>query len=176
VERSATPGYDAFQFPSRVAATQQSAINMANTYTQLLFHIVFSTKNRERTLTDAHRESLYKYIWGIDQKLNCHLYRIGGTDDHVHILTAIPTTLSIAKYVQEIKAGSSHWVKSQAAFPRFESWQDGYAAFTVSFGERDALIEYIKGLAEHHRRESFLDEYGRLLIRHGIAFDERYLV
>ncbi len=81
---------------------------MPNTYTQLLFHIVYSTKNRERALADGHRESLYKYIWGIDQNLNCHLYRIGGTDDHVHILTAIPTTLAVAEYVQEIKAGSSH--------------------------------------------------------------------
>jgi putative transposase len=159
VERSETPGYDAIQFPSRGAATHQSAIDMPNTYTQLLFHIVFSTKNRERTLTDAHRESLYKYIWGIDQNLKCHLYRIGGTDDHIHILTAIPTTLSIAKYVQEIKASSSHWLKGQAAFPRFESWQDGYGAFTVSFGERDGLIQYIKEQAEHHQRESFLDEY-----------------
>ncbi len=175
MERSETPGYDAIQFPSRVAATLELTIDMPNTYTQLLFHIVFSTKNRERTLADGHRESLYKYTWGIHQNLNCHLYRIGGTDDHIHILTAIPTTLSIAKYVQEIKAGSSHWLKGQPAFPRFEGWQDGYGAFTVSFGERDGLIEYIKGQAEHHRLESFLDEYRRLLTRHGIAFDERYL-
>ena len=81
---------------------------MPNTYTQLLFHIVFTTKNRERTLADGHRDSLYEYIWGIHQNLNCHLYRIGGIDDHVHILTAIPTTLALAKYVQEFKASSSH--------------------------------------------------------------------
>jgi len=98
---------------------------MPNTYTQLLFHVVFSTKNRERTLTDGKRDALYKYIWGIHSNLNCHLYRIGGVDDHVHILTGLPTTLAVAKYVQEIKAGSSHWLKSQSDFPRFESWQDG---------------------------------------------------
>jgi len=67
-----------------------------NTYTQLLFHVVFSTKNRQRTLPDGHRELLYRYIWGIHKNLNCHLYRIGGSDDHVHILTAMPTTLSLA--------------------------------------------------------------------------------
>ena len=67
---------------------------MPNTYTQLLFHIVFSTENRERTLTDGKRDALYKYIWGIHSNLNCHLYRIGGVDDHVHILTALPTTLA----------------------------------------------------------------------------------
>jgi putative transposase len=148
---------------------------MPNTYTQLLFHVVFSTKNRERTLTDGKRDALYKYIWGIHDNLNCHLYRIGGVDDHVHILTGLPTTLAIAKYVQEIKAGSSHWLKSQADFPRFESWQDGYGAFTVSFRDKDSLIEYIKGQVEHHRRETFLDEYRRLLTENGIAFDEHYL-
>jgi putative transposase len=107
--------------------------------------------------------------------LKCHLYRIGGIDDHFHILTAIPSTMALAKYVQEIKASNSHWLKGQPVFPRFESWQDGYGAFTVSFGEKDGLIEYIKGQAEHHRRESYLDEYRHLLIRHGITFDERYL-
>ena len=80
---------------------------MPNTYTQLLFHVVFSTKNRERTLTDGQRDALYKYIWGIHNNLNCHLYRIGGVDVHVHILTGLPTTLAIAKYVQEIRLGAA---------------------------------------------------------------------
>jgi putative transposase len=149
---------------------------MPNTYTQLMFHVVFSTKDRERTLSDGDREKLYKYIWGIHAGLKCHLYRIGGVDDHVHILAGIPTTLAIAKYVQEIKAGSSHWLKNQFDFPRFESWQDGYAAFTVSYREKDGLIEYIKRQEEHHRSESLPDEYRRLLTEHGITFDERYLV
>ena len=148
---------------------------MPNTYTQLLFHVVFSTKNRERTLTDGQRDALYKYIWGIHNNVNCHLDRIGGVDDHVHILTGLPTTLAIAKYVQEIKAGSSRWLKSQANFPRFESWQDGYAAFTVSYRDKDRVIDYIKGQVDHHRQETFLDEYRRMLTENGIVFDERYL-
>ena len=67
---------------------------MPNTYTQLMVHVVFSTKNRERTLPDAHRDDLYRYFWGIHNNLGCHLYRIGGMDDHIHILTGMPTTLS----------------------------------------------------------------------------------
>jgi REP element-mobilizing transposase RayT len=148
---------------------------MPNTYTQLLFHVVFSTKNRERTLPDGPRENLYRYIWGIHKNLNCHLYRIGGIDDHVHILTAIPTTSSLADYMKEVKTGSSRWLKEQPEFPRFEGWQDGYGAFTVTFAGKDELIEYIKCQAEHHREESLLDEYRRLLREHGVAFDERYL-
>jgi len=87
-----------------------------NTYTQLLFHVVFSTKNRERTLPDGHRETLYRYIWGIHKNLNCHLYRIGGIDDHVHVLTATPTTISLADYVKEFhqKAFSDSWLLSNS--------------------------------------------------------------
>ena len=103
------------------------------------------------------------------------MYRIGGVDDHVHILTGTPTTLAIADYVKEIKTSSSAWLKDQPAFRRFEAWQDGYGAFTVSFSEKDALIEYIKGQVEHHRAESWLDEYRRLLDENGVVFDERYL-
>ncbi len=148
---------------------------MPNTYTQLLFHVIFSTKNRQRTLSDGHRELLYRYIWGIHKNLNCHLYRIGGIDDHVHVLTATPTTLSLADYVKEIKTGSSRWLKRQVEFPRFEGWQDGYGAFTTTFAQKDAIIEYIKGQAEHHRTESMLDEYRRLLRENGVAYDEQYL-
>jgi REP element-mobilizing transposase RayT len=148
---------------------------MPNTYTQLLYHIVFSTKNRQRTLPDAHREELYRYIWGIHNYMRCHLFRIGGMDDHVHIFSSLPTTISLADYVKEIKTGSSRWLKDRKEFPRFEGWQDGYGAFTVSFCHKDALIDYIKGQAEHHRTESLLDEYRRLLTESGISFDERYL-
>ena len=104
---------------------------MPNTYTQLLFHVVFSTKNRQRTLPDGHRELLYRYIWGIHKNLNCHLYRIGGIDDHLHILTATATTLSLADYVKEVKTGSSRWLKEQAEFRRFEGWQDGYGVYGI---------------------------------------------
>ena len=149
---------------------------MPNTYTQLIYHIVFSTKNRQRTLPDGHRDELYRYIWGINQNRNCHLYRIGGIDDHIHILTAIPTTISLADFIREVKTGSSRWLKAKATeFPRFDGWQDGYGAFTVSFREKDAIIEYIKGQAQHHRTESYLDEYRRMLVENGIEYDERYL-
>ena len=148
---------------------------MPNTYTQLLFHVVFSTKDRQRTLPDSLRELLYRYIWGIHKNLNCHLYRIGGIDDHVHILTATATTVSLADYVKEVKTGSSHWLKEQAEFRRFEGWQDGYGAFTVAFARKDSLIEYIKGQAEYHRTESLMDEYRRMLRENGVAYDEQYL-
>ena len=89
--------------------------------------------------------------------------------------TAIPTTLSLADYVKEVKTGSSRWLKDQTEFRCFEGWQDGYGAFTASFREKDSLVEYIKDQAEHHRAESLLDEYRRLLRENGVLHDERYL-
>ncbi len=148
---------------------------MANTYTQLLYHIVFSTKNRVMALDPSRRQELYQYIWGIHKNHHCHLYRIGGVEDYVHLLTHMPTTLCIADFVREIKTGSSKWIKEQAIFPDFNGWQDGYGAFTESYRNKDELIEYIKRQEEYHRQESYIEEYRRLLREAGIVFDERYL-
>jgi REP element-mobilizing transposase RayT len=143
---------------------------MANTYTQLMYHIIFSTKNRIPALNADHRSELFKYIWGIHKN-----HRSGGVEDHIHILTHMPTTLCVADYVRELKTGASKWIKEQSIFPYFEGWQDGYGAFTESFRHRDVLIDYIKGQEKHHRQESYLDEYRRLLHEAGIIFEEKYL-
>ncbi|MFO0811677.1 MAG: IS200/IS605 family transposase [Gemmatales bacterium] len=148
---------------------------MANTYSQLLFHIVFSTKNRRPVLHADRRDELFKYIWGIHKNHQCHLYRIGGVEDHLHILTHLPTTLCIADFVREVKASSSRWISEQQIFAQFDGWQDGYAAFTASWREKDKLIDYIKNQEEHHRREAPMEELRRLLKEAGIEFDEKYL-
>jgi putative transposase len=148
---------------------------MANTFTQIYCHVVFSTKDRRRVLFEERREDLYRYIWGINKNLNCMLHRIGGVEDHIHILFSLPTTLSIADYVKEVKTGATKWIKAEKIFPDFEGWQDGYGAFTVSAEEKDALVDYIKNQAEHHRTVPFLEEYKRLLADAGISYDERYL-
>ncbi len=137
---------------------------------------MFSTKNREAALPASRREDLFRYIWGIIQNRQCHLYRIGGTEDHVHILTSLHPTVPLADLVKDIKVASSKWIGEERAFPRFTHWQDGYAAFAVSHLEKPRVIEYIKGQAEHHHRVSFHDELRKLLVEHGVEFDERYLI
>jgi REP element-mobilizing transposase RayT len=149
---------------------------MANTYTQILYHIVFSTKNRLRCIEPARRDDLYGYIWGINKNLKCHLYRIGGVEDHVHILTSIHPRVALADYIEKVKTGSTHWIRREGVFPDWPGWQDGYGAFTASFGEKDSLIEYVKAQEEHHRMVSFMDEYRALLARAGVAYDPKYLV
>ena len=148
---------------------------MANTYTQIFYHIVFSTKDRSPVLAEARREELFRYVWGIHQKHNCHLYRMNGVDDHVHILTSIHPSISLSDYIREIKTGSSLWIKRENVFPGFAGWQDGYGAFTHSIREKASVIDYIKRQKEHHQALGFLEEYKTLLEAAGVEYDERYL-
>jgi putative transposase len=150
--------------------------NILSTYTQIIYHIVFATKNRERVLDKSHREDLFRYIWGIVKNNDCHLFRLNGVEDHIHILTSIHSTVALADLVKSVKTGSAKWIKENNVFPQFSHWQEGYGAFTHSIREKDALIEYIKNQEEHRQRVDFLDEYRKLLREANIEFDEKYLL
>jgi len=147
-----------------------------STYTQTCYHIVFSTKEREPTLKANRRPDLFRYIWGILKNRKSHLYRVNGAEDHVHILTSLHPSVSLANLVKDTKTGSSIWIKQNSVFRMFSHWQDGYAAFTHSKQEIDGLIEYVKGQEDHHLRTTFVDEYRKLLEEAGIEFDERYML
>ena len=147
-----------------------------STFTQIYYHIVFSTKNREPVLVANKRDNLFCYTWGILKNKDCHLYRIGGVEDHVHILTSVHPTIALADLVKDIKTSTSSWIKAENVFRDFTHWQDGYGAFTVSHSDKDAVIEYIKGQEEHHKKVSFKDELREFLVKHGVNFDEKYLV
>ena len=147
-----------------------------STYTQILYQIVFSTKNREHTLEKENRKELYKYIWGILKNKKCHLYQIGGVADHIHIVTHIHPSISLSLLVKDIKLASSKHIKDKNLFSTFSGWQEGYGAFTYSIKEKDQLIEYVKNQEEHHRNKSFKEELIELLIEHEIEFDEKYLL
>ncbi|MGA3323315.1 MAG: IS200/IS605 family transposase [Terriglobia bacterium] len=147
-----------------------------STYTQICYHIVFSTKERVPALKADRREELFRYIWGILKNRDCHLYRINGTEDHLHILTSLHPTVNLAGLIKEVKTGSSLWIKENSVFGNFSNWQDGYGAFTHSKGQIGALIEYVKGQVEHHHRTTFAEEYRKLLVEAGIEFDERYIL
>jgi len=135
-----------------------------STYTQICYHIVFSTKARQPTLKVDRRADLFRYIWGILKNRESHLYRINGAEDHLHILTRIHPTACLADLVKDVKTGSSSWIKEENVFPMFSYWQEGYAAFTHSKRDIDGLIDYIKGQEEHHRRTTFVEELRKLLV------------
>ena len=146
-----------------------------SSYTQILYHIVFSTKDRVPCLVKQNHEKLYNYIWGIIKNKKSHLYQIKGVDDHIHFLSSLHTTNCLADFVKEIKACSTLWIKANKIFPDFACWQIGYGAFTCSIHEKDKIINYIKNQEEHHKNISYYDEMKILLHEHKIDFDERYL-
>ncbi|MBL7149553.1 MAG: IS200/IS605 family transposase [Candidatus Cloacimonetes bacterium] len=144
-------------------------------YTQILYHIVFSTKKRERTLKFENQEELFKYIWGTIKNKKSHLYRINGFEDHLHILSSLHPTICLSNFIKDIKVSSSIWIKKNNIFPFFESWQEGYAAFTCSYEDKENLIKYIMSQKEHHRNVSFREELINLYKDAGIEYNEKYL-
>jgi len=145
-------------------------------YKQIYYQIIFGTKYRKSTIAETHCKELYQYIYGLIQNKQCKLYRINGIEDHIHIFSDLHPSIALADYIKDIKVASSKWMKESGRFPDFTGWQDGYGAFTYSIHERDKIINYVKNQKEHHKTESFYDEFKRLLIENGIDFDEKYLL
>ena len=146
-----------------------------STYTQILYQIVFSTKNREKVLLEENRPKLFNYIWGVIKNNKCHLYRINGVEDHIHILIYLHPSVSLSNLVKDIKVSSSRMIKEEKLFHKFESWQIGYGAFTYSISAKKNLERYIANQKEHHKKLSFEDEYKNLLKELEVDFEEKYL-
>lgn len=146
-----------------------------STYTQILYQIIFSTKNREKTLLKENREKLFKYMGGIIKNKNCYLYRIGGVENHIHIVTGLHPSESLANLVKDIKVAASSLIKEKSLFPSFSGWQIGYAAFTYAIEAKNNLIRYVMKQEVHHNGESFMEEYTRILHEFEIEYDEKYL-
>ena len=132
-------------------------------YTKILYHIVLRTKRSEMSISQDNVSSLYKYIWGIVKNKNGKLYRINGIEDHIHILSDLHPSVSLADFIKSIKVASSLWMKQSIDFPLFCGWSEGYAAFTYSFKEKDMIISYIKNQKKHHLNETSDDEWKRLI-------------
>src|SRR5258708_5334596 len=129
---------------------------MPSTFTSLHFHIIFSTKRRERTIAPEWRDPLHEYLGGTIRGLGGVPEIVGGTSDHVHLLVGLKATHALADVMRELKKASSVWVHEEIgeAF----AWQEGYAAFTVSATAREAVKNYIAHQEEHHRVKSCRDE------------------
>lgn len=148
---------------------------MAGTYTNLLYHFVFSTKNRIPLISENLQQDLYCYIGGIVRGEGGALLEIGGTSDHVHLLTKLKPMKSVSEMLNRIKSKASKWMNEEKMKMRKFGWQDGYGAFSVSESQVASVRRYIRSQEAHHRRQSFQDELRGLLAKHGIEYEERYL-
>ena len=149
---------------------------MPQSLSAVYIHLIFSTKDRCPFLREKWaRDSMHSYVGGISKQLECAPIRVGGVDDHVHILGRFGRTITQADWAKELKRASSIWIKEQGTDYADFQWQGGYAAFSVSASNLPQVIEYIENQEEHHKRMSFQDELRALLQKHGIEFDERYV-
>lgn len=148
---------------------------MAHTFTNLLTHIITSTKDRLPLIDEELKPQLLPYLGGIVRELDGKAHIINGTADHVHLLIGLPPVVSVSEVMRVVKANSSRWVHEQSsAYSRF-GWQTGYGAFSVSQSNVAAVTKYIATQEEHHRKVSFQEEFIAYLKRHRIDYDERYI-
>jgi putative transposase len=148
---------------------------MSHTFVNALFHCVFSTKGRRRLITTPLQERLWPFMGGIARENGMKALTVGGIEDHVHLLLSLPTTLSIAQAMQQIKGVSSKWIHDTFSEHRGFAWQEGYGAFSIGVSQVHDTVAYIQSQAEHHRKRTFQEEYLAFLKKHGIEYDERYV-
>lgn len=158
-----------------IAPEVRNVLYMANTYTQLYFHIVFAVKGRQNHISEKWKVELYKYISGIISNKEQKLMIINGMPNHIHLLIGSKPNFNLSDLVRDIKANSSKWINEKGfVIGKFE-WQSGFGAFTVSQSGIDRVIEYIKNQEKHHSKKSFREEYIEILNNYEIDFNNEYL-
>ena len=149
---------------------------MPQALARVVLHITFSTKHREPFLKDGEvRSDLHAYMARVLQQIDCEPILVNGVEDHIHILCNFSRTITIASLIEEVKTGTSKWIKTQG--PQYEDffWQRGYGVFSISQSDVDETRKYVAGQEEHHRHVSFQEEFRTLCRKHGIEIDEKYV-
>ncbi len=148
---------------------------MAHTYSNILIHALFSTKDRQPWLTPEIRDEAFSYLGGTINELGGQSLLVNGPCDHVHMLFVQPRTLSIATLMEKVKSSSSGWVKERWPTRHYFGWQTGYAAFSVSRSQVEHVKCYIRNQEEHHRKMTFQEEVLAFLKKQGVNYDPRYV-
>ena len=138
-------------------------------------HIVFSTKHRQSLILPSIETELYSYLGGICNNLECHVLKVGGYKDHIHVLCMLSKKIALMKLVEQLKLNSSKWIKTKGNDFKNFYWQDGYGAFSVRPSEVEIVINYIANQKEHHSKKTFKDEYKAVLKKYEVSYDERYV-
>jgi putative transposase len=148
---------------------------MPQSLSQVILHVVFSTKDRRPWLDPAIRPRMHAYLGTLCRDCNCEAYRVGGAADHVHIAARLARTVSQADFLEKIKKTSSAWIKRQGKQYGTFFWQGGYGDFSIGWSQLEELVRYIERQEQHHRTQTFQEEYRNLLQKYHVEFDERYV-
>jgi REP element-mobilizing transposase RayT len=147
---------------------------MPSTHVSLHYHLVFSTRSRVPLLGDDIRGRVHAYLGGVIRGVEGVPLDIGGVSDHVHLIVGLKPTHCVADVMRTLKGDSSRWIHEELQVADF-AWQEGYGAFTVSRSNVESVRDYIRHQDEHHRKQTFQEEYREFLMKHEIEFEERYL-
>jgi REP element-mobilizing transposase RayT len=142
-------------------------------YASLYYHVVFSIKERDAGLSEEQVKRTCEYLAGIIRNMKAKLYILNGVCDHFHMLVSLHPELSVVEFIRVVKTNSSHWFRE--TFQNNFAWQEGYAAFSVSYSGIPQVTEYIKNQKEHHRTRSFVEELKLFLKKHNIDYEDRYI-
>jgi putative transposase len=148
---------------------------MPQSLSNVLVHLVFSTSHRHPWIVDRVRPELHANLAHLARLKGCECLRAGGVEDHVHMAVRLSRTLTIAQLVEEVKTGTSKWIKTRGEEFKGFAWQRGYGAFSARPSDAAGLLRYIDGQREHHAQLGFQDEFRALLHEHGLEGDERYM-
>jgi len=148
---------------------------MGHTYSNILIHAIFSTKDRLPSIRDSLRERLYEYLAGIAQREFGHAVIIGGTNNHLHGLLQVRCSVSVAEAIRKWKSLSSGWIRKSFVGNENFSWQEGYGAFSVSQSNVSKITRYITNQVSHHKRITFEAELLSFLKPNGIKYDAQHL-
>ena len=148
---------------------------MSGTHTNLLYHLVFSTKQRLPMISAALAAELYPYLGGGVRGEGGILLEVGEMPDHIHLLLKLKPTIAVSDFLRQLKANSSKWINDEKFKIHKVGWQDGYGAFTVSRSQVSVVSEYIRGQKEHHAKQNFKMEYVELLNRNEVEYEDQYL-
>ena len=146
---------------------------MSHSYSQNVIHVVFSTKERHKSIAPAFQGELWAYAAGICKKDGMFVHAIGGMEDHIHFLIQLPPTIALAKAINAIKSNSSRWANQEG---QKLAWQQGYGAFSVSASLVPTVLQYINNQKEHHKKMTFQEEFLALLKKHGVEFNPRHVL
>lgn len=148
---------------------------MPQSLSNILLHIVFSTKERRPLIRPAIERELYRYLASVCRACDSPAHEVGGTQDHVHIICSLARTTTVSGLLEEVKKRSSKWIKTKGKEYRFFAWQRGYGAFSIGTSQLPAVSRYVAQQKEHHKKRGFKAEFLALLRRYGVAYDEQYV-
>ena len=148
---------------------------MANTYHQIYIQAVFAVIYRNEVIANEWKSKLFGVIGNLINETGCKTIIVNGVEDHVHCFLGLKPSVSISELMKTVKAKSSKYINdNQLTKSRFE-WQEGYGAFSYSHSQINSVYKYIVNQEEHHKKQTFKEEYLEFLDKFEVPFDERYI-